>query len=324
MSRRDFFRAVQTGLKDYGLGLYLDNGVVTAFETGGERQLPASVVRAYSPDTPEAARPAEQTVALTQVKADAAMRLLQDVLPAASDVKLTIQPEANAVLVSGSTRDVGMAVTLLRYLDRPQFAGRVVARIEPVYFSADDLANTLEDTLASEGLKVSREPSAEPLVVLSFPDANQVLVFANNQSLLARVQTAVSRIDQPSALGEQAGTFLYQVRNTDAQSLGALVAGMPAPVPAGAAAPLGVPGAPALNTAGAGAFGPAAATSQTGAPVFPSGPMGISGGALHERPRGGRPGRQPHPVHRLAVGVRPAPQPALAARHARRGRCWSR
>ena len=280
MSRRDFFRAVQGGLKDYALALYLDNGVVTAFETGGERQLPASVVRAYSPDRPEAARPAEQTVALSQVKADAAMRLLQDVTPAASDVKLTVQPEANAVHVSGSTRDVSMAVTLLRYLDRPEFAGRVVARIEPVYFSADDLANTLEDTLASQGLKVSRAPSVEPLVVLSFPDANQVLVFANNQQLLSQVQTAVSRLDQPSALGEQSGTFLYQVRNTDAQSLGALVSGTPGPTPAGANAPLGVPGAPALNTADAAALGPAAASSQTGAPVFPTGPMGVTGGAF--------------------------------------------
>jgi general secretion pathway protein D len=275
MSRREFFRAVQTGLTDYGLGLYLDKGVVTVFQTGGERQLPASVVRAYTPGTPEAARPAEQSVALLQVKADAAVRLLQDVMPSASDVRLAPDPVGNTVQVAGAARDVGMAVTVLRYLDRPEFAGRVVTRIEPVYFSADDLANALEDTLASQGLGVSRRPSASPLIVLSFPDSNQVLVFANNASLLAQVQTAVSKLDQPSALGDQPGTFVYQVRNTDASGLGALVSGMPAPAAAGAAAPVGVPGTPAANT-----FGAASNVSATGAPVFPSSPAAITGGGF--------------------------------------------
>src|SRR4051812_39460586 len=105
MSRREFFKAVQTGLKDYGLGLYLDNGVVTVFQTNGERQLPAQVIRAYTPDRPEAARPAQETVSMAQVKADAAMRLLRDVMPASADVQLTPDPAANSVAVSGATRD---------------------------------------------------------------------------------------------------------------------------------------------------------------------------------------------------------------------------
>lgn len=251
MSKRAFFRAVQTGLKAYGLDLYVDNGAVSIVSASVEKELPATVVHAYEPDTPEATKPTEQVVALKAVKADAALTLLQDIFPGTADVKFAPDAATNSVVLSGAMRDVVSAAGLLNLLDRPEFAGRMVTRVEPIYLSADDFANGLEDTLTSEGLGVSRQPSTQTVVVLSFPAANQVLIFVNNQAVLAKVQTAADRLNQPSALGDQSGTFVYQVRNTDAQTLGSLVSGAPPPMSLGASQPLGVPGQPATNTAAA-------------------------------------------------------------------------
>jgi general secretion pathway protein D len=255
MSKRAFFRAVQNGLKAYGLDLYIDNGAVSIVSASGEKELPATVVHAYEPDTPEATKPTQQVVALKAVKADAALTLLQDIFPGTADVKFAPDPATNSVVLSGAMRDVVSAAGLLDLLDRPEFAGRLVTRVEPIYLSPDDFANGLEDTLTSEGLGVSRQPSTQTVVVLSFPAANQVLIFVNNQAVLAKVQTAADRLNQPSALGDESGTFVYQVRNTDAQTLGSLVSGAPAQMSASASQPLGVPGQPATNTAGASAQG---------------------------------------------------------------------
>lgn len=288
MSKRAFFRAVQQGLKTYGLEVYIDNGTVQVVSASGEKELPATLVRSYSPDTPEATRPVEQTIALKAVQAPAALTLLQDIYPHAGDVRFTPNEPSNSVTLSGAGRDVEGAASLLQLLDRPEFAGRLVTRVEPIYLSPDDFANGLEDTLTSEGLGVSRQPSTQSVVILAFPLANQVLVFVNNQAVLAKVQTAADRLNQPSALGDAAGTFVYQVRNTDAQTLGGLVSGAPVPVSASSAQPLGVPGQPALNTASAVAPGgtqqsssmSAIAASPSTASAFPNASPQISTGAF--------------------------------------------
>jgi general secretion pathway protein D len=288
MGKRAFFRAVQTGLKGYGLEVYIEGASVSIVQASGEKELPATVVREYTPDTPDAVRPMDQTVALHAVQAGAVLTLMQDIFPATADVKITPVAETNSLVLSGATRDVMAAAGLLRLLDQPAFANRLVTRIEPIYLGPDEFANGLEDTLTSEGLGVSRQPSSQPIVILAFPQANQVLVFVNNQALLAKVQTAADKLNQPSVLGDQAGTFVYQVRNTDAQTLGALVSGMPGPAAANPAQPLGVPGAPALNTAGSSqagggepqASGSAIAASPSVSSAFPNATPSISTGAF--------------------------------------------
>ena len=56
---------------------------------------------------------------------------------------------------------------------------------------------------------------------------------------MARIRFWASKIDQPSAVGEQRSTFVYVVRNTDAASLGALARGQ-SPQPFTPIAPVGV------------------------------------------------------------------------------------
>src|SRR5690606_8453799 len=73
--------------------------------------------------------------------------------------------------------------------------------------------------------------------------ANPLLIFARDPETLERARYWVETLDQPAALGDKASTFVYQVKNTDAASLGQLAMGQ-SPTMAQPQAPVGVPGAP--------------------------------------------------------------------------------
>lgn len=96
--------------------------------------------------------------------------------------------------------------------------------------------------LKTEGFIVSSNPAiARAITILAFAPANQVLIFARDPDALARAEYWASTLDQPAALGDKATTFVYQVQNTDAASLGSLAMGQ-SPASNAIQAPVGVPG----------------------------------------------------------------------------------
>jgi general secretion pathway protein D len=258
MSRRDFFRLTESALKTYGVRLELRQGTVYAVAAPGAAS-PSTALRARSaPDTPESARPVTQFVQVQAIAIDPLMTLTQAVLPQARRVQSSIDPVANTVTLNGGARDVAAVQETLRQLDQPRFAGVGVFRIEPVYWSAESLARSLSDSLEGEGFAAGAEAPGAPRSMLVAPvgNANAVLVFARDPAVLERARIWAAKLDQPAATGDRPSTFIYQVRNTDAQSLAAMV-GTSASGFAGALnpSPAGAPGAPpaltsALNNAG--------------------------------------------------------------------------
>src|SRR5690606_10730962 len=172
----------------------------------------------------------------------------------------------NSLIISGSGREVAQVVRALREIDQPRFAGAEVLRIEPSFWATDALAGALEQVLTTEGYVVSRQaPAGRALVILSFPTANQILVFGREPEVLARARYWAETMDQPAALGDKASTFVYQVKNTDAASLGQLAMGQ-SPATVQARPPVGVPGTPPAQIAGAnGAGATQTATAAQGA-----------------------------------------------------------
>lgn len=258
MSRRDFFRLTESALKTYGVRLELRQGVVNALPVVGTGS-PAMALRARSmPETPESARPVTQFVPVRSIAVDALMTLTQAVLPEARRVQFTTDPAANTVTLNGATRDVAAVQETLRQLDQPRFAGVGVFRVEPVYWSAESLARSLSDSLEGEGYAAGADAPGAPrsMLVAPFGGANTVLVFARDPAVLERARVWAAKLDQPMAAGDRPSTFIYQVRNTDAQSLAAMVGTSSAgPAAAFNPAPPGAPGAPpamttALNNAG--------------------------------------------------------------------------
>jgi len=241
ISKRALFRLTQQALKQYGIDVYIDGGAVTvgSSQTGA---IGSDIVRNRS--TPTSGGRVVQFFNVQTIEVNVLQSLLSDLFPNLGGARVTPDPLTNSLIISGSSRDVAQVVRTLREIDQPRFAGADVLRVEPVYWPADALATSLEQTLTTEGYIVSRQALAgRSIVILSFPQANQILVFAKDPELLDRVNYWVGMLDRPAALGDKATTFVYNVRNTDAQSLGQLAMGQ-APTTSQPQPPVGVPGAP--------------------------------------------------------------------------------
>jgi general secretion pathway protein D len=276
LSRRDLFRLTQIALRQYGIELYINAGLVTVGSPVASGS-GTTVLRDRS--VAESGGRVVQFFSVQTIEVNVLQSLLQDLFPNLGNARITIDQLSNSLIISGPGREVAQVVRTLREMDEPRFAGAEVLRIEPIFWSTDNLASSLEQVLTTEGYVISRQSLAgRALVMLSFPAANQLLIFSKDPGLLERARYWVDTLDQPAALGDRTSTFVYQVQNTDAQSLGQLAMGqspsasMPQP-------PVGVPGtAPAVET-----------PSQTGGSASPSGTSGaFLGGRLLTDPVGNR------------------------------------
>ena len=249
ISKRALFSLTQQALKQYGVEVYVDGGFVTvgaASQAGGGPEINRS-------RTPSAtAGRVVQFYTVHTIEVNALQSLLQDLYPNLRGARITPDPLNNSLIISGSGREVAQVVRALREIDQPRFAGAEVLRIEPSFWATDALVGALEQVLTTEGYVVSRQAMAgRALVILSFPTANQILIFGRDPEVLARARFWAENLDQPAALGDKASTFVYQVKNTDAQSLGQLAMGQ-APTTAQARPPVGVPGTPPAQANGGG------------------------------------------------------------------------
>lgn len=282
VSKRDLFRLTQQALKQYGIDVYIDGGSVTVGST--EAGAIGSTILRNRSNPPSAGR-VVQFFNVQTIEVNVLQSLLTDLFPNLGGARVTPDPLTNSLIISGSARDVAQVVRTLREIDQPRFAGANVLRIEPIYWPADALATSLEQTLTTEGYVVSRQAAAgRSIVILSFPQANQILVFAKDPELLDRVNYWVGTLDRPAALGDKASTFVYNVRNTDAQSLGQLAMGQGI-TPNEPQPPVGVPGTPAVRIADA----PVASDRQRASNTSPQGASGtFLGGRLLTDPVGNR------------------------------------
>lgn len=246
ISKRALFSLTQQALKQYGIEVYVDGGFVTV---GASPQGSGPEINRSRNASPAAGR-VVQFFTVQTIEVNALQGLLQDLYPNLSGARITPDPLSNSLIISGSGREVGQVVRALREIDQPRFAGAQVLRVEPSFWATDALAASVEQVLTTEGYIVSRQALAgRALVILSFPAANQLLIFGRDPEVLARARYWVETLDQPAALGDKASTFVYQVKNTDAQSLGQLAMGQ-APTTAQARTPVGVPGTPPAQANG--------------------------------------------------------------------------
>lgn len=247
LSKRDLFRLTQQALRQYGIEVYINGNSVTV-GGGDAAAIGAQVARDRA--VQGGAGRVVQFFNVQTIEVNALQALLQDLFPNLRGARITPDPLTNSLIIAGPGREVAQVVSTLRELDQPRFAGSEVIRVEPVYWSADNLAASLDQVLTTEGYVVSRQAAAgRSVVILAFPAANQVLVFAQDPALLDRVRYWVANLDRPAALGDKPSTFVYQARNTDAQSLAQLAIGQSVTQPQ-VQRPVGVPGTVAVDTTG--------------------------------------------------------------------------
>lgn len=277
-SPQNFYRLATRILQTYGVSTTYESGIVL-FEAGqkGEMfQAPFVLSGRASPDVPMSHRPVFQLVELGTVRiAD----VTQWLTTAFANSGIQIQPDLNrnAIVLFGKPDVVSQAVSAIRVLDRPFMRGRMSARLEPGFITADELAKRLVDVLNAEGYGATLHGGvtslqAASVIVLPIAPANTVIVFAGEREALEHAVEWARNIDQPNPTAGDDSLFYYTVRNTRAQDIVDTLSGIrggsarastrdassllqpPAPVNTTAAAPV-----PAATPAAAGALGSIAA-----------------------------------------------------------------
>lgn len=253
--------AMQLLLKSFGIAV-LDFGAMVRIVPDGAQSgfLPELRRGAALPETPERLRPVFQLVDLEAVRNTDVAGWLKTIM--GNRVTVAEDPVRNALLLSGTTDNVGAAIETIRLLDQPVMRGRASLRITPVFWSAQELATTLNQVLSAEGY--SMPPPAQalqsggvryPIMLVPVPATNSLLVFSTSSDVLRHIQEWVDKLDQPSRQSAGKNFFTYTPRNVSADSLartlGQLLQGGTA-VPA-ATAPAGAAGAAAQPVATAAA-----------------------------------------------------------------------
>lgn len=267
-SNRAFFAMAQAALREYGVLVSIENGTVRVVEDPNlANQTPLFVRDRALPDTPEPSRPVVQFFELKALDVKSVMALLSEAYPNRGKVRFTPREDLNTLVITGNAREVAAAAAVVDQIDRARFADGQIARVEPVFWSAERLADAVAQALRAEGynIGIGADAAKDPVLFLPLPFSNDILVFSNRKDVFDRAMQWIERLDKPAAFGDQEGVFVYDVKNTTAADLGALIGQAS---PEGAAAPAASPvRRQALPRTGANAPPPLAAPTASGGKI---------------------------------------------------------
>lgn len=234
--------AVRLLLQSYGLAVFDIGGLVRVVPDSAKVGYSPEILRGRAlPQTPASLRPIFQLVELQAVRNPDVANWVRTLF--GDKVKLQEDSSRNAVLLSGTAADVRAALEVIQVLDQPLMKGRHSVRINPLYWSADDLAKKLVDVLVAEGYAASLPVAAGgivwPVTVMPMAGANAIFVFSLSPEILDHAAAWARELDQPNEKGVGRNLFSYPVQYTDAESLAKTLQQLlaPAPAVAGAAAP---------------------------------------------------------------------------------------
>ena len=232
-------------LKTYGVA-------VTDLGAGNYRFSPDNAQTGYAPEilrgralpeVPLRLRPIYQLVELQAVRsADIAGWLTKIFGP---KVNIIDDNPRNTLILSGQSDDVAAVLAAIEVLDQPLMKGRQSLRINPQFWSAEELSKKLSELLTAEGYGVTTTAGQFgnfPVNLIPIQGVNAIIVFAADPAVLQHVVKWAEEIDKPSTSRSAAGGgyFTYQARYTNAQGLATT---MQAVLGEGqAAAPLAPPG----------------------------------------------------------------------------------
>lgn len=241
--------AVRLLLQSYGLAVFEIGGLVRVVPDTAKVGYSPEILRGRAlPQTPASLRPIFQLVELQAVRNTDVANWVRTLF--GNKIDLKEDAGRNAVLLSGATADVRAALEVIQVLDQPQMKGRHSVRINPLYWSADDLAKRLVEVLIAEGysasLPVAAGGIAWPITVMPMAGANAIFVFALSPEITDHVVAWAKELDQPNEKGVGRNLFSYPVQYTDAESLAKTLQQLLA-APGVAAAPAAAGGKPASS-----------------------------------------------------------------------------
>jgi general secretion pathway protein D len=244
-------------LKSYGVAAIDLGGLVRVVpDNASLGNLPEIRRGAALPDTPLPLRPIFYLVELQAVRHLDVMNWLRTLF--GERVRAQEDSTRNALLISGTPDNVQAALEAIRMLDQPVLAGGQSLAINPVNWSAEDLARRMIEVLLAQGYAVQPQgqgttPGAirYPIIVLPVASINAVYVFARGDEVIKHISDLARALDKPSERGGIGKNFFtYAVKHKDAATLAETLQQLLSGV-AARTAPAPVPGA-APNLAGLG------------------------------------------------------------------------
>ena len=208
-------------LKTYGVA-------VTDLGAGNYRIAPDNTQTGYAPeilrgralpDVPLALRPIYQLVELQAVKSSELTAWLTKIF--GSKVSIIDDAANNTLILSGQSDEVAAVMASIQVLDQPVMKGRQSQRINPAFWSADDLSKKLVEILNAEGYRATVGASGNfPINLISIPGINAIIVFAGSPAVMQHVVDWAKEFDKPNlSRGAGGGYFTYRARYTNAENL---------------------------------------------------------------------------------------------------------
>ena len=210
-------------LKSYGVAAIDFDGLVRVVpDNASLGSLPEIRRGAAMPDTPLPLRPIFHLVELQAVRAIDVTNWIKTLF--GERVQAQEDSNRNSLLISGTPDNVRAALEAIRMLDQPVMSGGRSVALNPVYWSADDLARRLIEVLSAQGYAVQPQTAQAtgiryPIVVLPVAGINAIYVFARGDEVLKHITDLARSLDRPNERGIGKNFFTYAVRNTDAAVL---------------------------------------------------------------------------------------------------------
>ena len=171
------------------------------------------------PDVPLALRPIYQLVELQAVRSSEVVGWLTKIF--GTKVSIVDDPVNNILILSGQSDDVGAVLAAIQILDQPLMKGRQSQRINPVFWSAEELSRKLVELLSAEGYRAANSSSGQfPINLIPIAGINALIVFAADPAVMQHVVDWAKDLDKPQpSRGGAGGFFTYKARYTNAENL---------------------------------------------------------------------------------------------------------
>ena len=223
MSAETFLSLVARALEDYGVRVVTEDGrnYQILEDSSLKSRLPRFIRSRAKASTPANLRPITQFVELNAINAEDMAEILRQAF-GERDENLNIEPEltTNYIVLSGLPDDVNSALDMILQMDELQYAGTVVQRYSPTYWTSLQLSNELSRILQAEGWQTSLSPNEQKaILLLSINYSNDLLVFSRTPEARARVSYWLTQLDRPASQPDKDQLFVYNVKHLNASVL---------------------------------------------------------------------------------------------------------
>lgn len=210
-------------LKTYGVA-------VTDLGAGNYRITPDNSANGYAPEilrgrampeVPLPLRPIYQLVELQALRSSEVAGWITKIFGTRANIVDDFAH--NMLILSGQSDDVTAVLAAIQVLDQPLMKGRKSQRLNPVFWSADELSKRLVEVLTAEGYGVTTTAAASgqfPITLIPIQGVNAVIVFAADAAVMQHIVDWAQNLDKPGkGPGAADGYFTYQARYTNAEGL---------------------------------------------------------------------------------------------------------